>query len=161
MMAINANNCLAARPATSGRMTPVCLAMPLDGTRSKRVVANASRKELSVAAKMSATVAAPTPFDNYSFEGIRESQISRAMTSRYFKVEFAVLRLVCRSRRSYSPRDSGAARFCCCLTCMARVLICALSTSLRIDSHIRHVYCVLLSIYCVTARTWMNMRSAM
>ena len=60
--------------------------MPVDGTRSKRVVANASRKELSVAAKMSATVAAATPFDNYAFEGIRESQISRAMTSRYFKV---------------------------------------------------------------------------
>ena len=86
MMSINATSGLTARPATAGRMTPVCLAMPVDGTRGNRVAAKATRKEMSVAAKMSATVAAPTPFDEYSFESIRESQISRAMTSRYFQV---------------------------------------------------------------------------
>ena len=86
MMSINAPSGLTARPATAGRMTPVCLAVPVDGTRGNRVAAKATRKEMSVAAKMSATVAAPTPFDEYSFESIRESQISRAMTSRYFQV---------------------------------------------------------------------------
>ncbi len=86
MMSINATSGLTARPATAGRMAPVCLAMPVDGVRGNRVAAKATRKEMSVAAKMSATVAAPTPFDEYSFESIRESQISRAMTSRYFQV---------------------------------------------------------------------------
>ena len=79
---------------TAGRTAPTaapraairCLAMPADGTRSGRVAAKATanRKELSVAATMSSTIAAPTPFDDYSFDSIRESQISRAMTSRYF-----------------------------------------------------------------------------
>jgi len=63
-----------------------CLAMPADGARNKRVAAKATanRKELSVAATMSSTIAAATPFDDYHFDSIRESQISRAMTSRYF-----------------------------------------------------------------------------
>ena len=37
------------------------------------------------AARLDSQLAPPTPFDNYSFESIRESTISRAMTSRYFK----------------------------------------------------------------------------
>ena len=74
----------AVKAAPSSRAATTCLAMPADGA-ARRVSANASRKEMSVAATMSATIAAPTPFDNYSFDSIRESQISRSMTSRYFK----------------------------------------------------------------------------
>jgi thiamine thiazole synthase len=37
------------------------------------------------AARLDSMVAPPTPFDAWKFEPIRESQISRAMTSRYFK----------------------------------------------------------------------------
>lgn len=71
--------------APAARTVTKCLAMPADGARNSRVAAKASRKELSVAATMSAALAASTPFDDYSFDSIRESQISRAMTSRYFQ----------------------------------------------------------------------------
>ena len=52
---------------------------------TSRVVRNASRRAVSVTPRAALEAArCATPFDGYSFEPIRESQISRAMTSRYF-----------------------------------------------------------------------------
>ena len=59
----------------------VCAAQqPAKPARSGKT--KASRTD---AARLDSMVAPPTPFDAWQFEPIRESQISRAMTSRYFK----------------------------------------------------------------------------
>eukprot|EP00884_Botryococcus_braunii_P019286 jgi/Botrbrau1/6040/Bobra.0042s0024.2 len=47
--------------------------------------ARSSARVSRVAPRAQAVPAAATPFDNFKFEPIRESQVSRAMTSRYFK----------------------------------------------------------------------------
>eukprot|EP00208_Stichococcus_sp_RCC1054_P002585 CAMPEP_0206146340 /NCGR_PEP_ID=MMETSP1473-20131121/30053_1 /ASSEMBLY_ACC=CAM_ASM_001109 /TAXON_ID=1461547 /ORGANISM="Stichococcus sp, Strain RCC1054" /LENGTH=357 /DNA_ID=CAMNT_0053542851 /DNA_START=57 /DNA_END=1130 /DNA_ORIENTATION=+ len=74
--------------ARAGRTTTVCLAQPKPNntpapkaTRGDAQVPSAYKDD---ALRLEAQMAPSTPYDNYEFAPIRESQISRAMTSRYF-----------------------------------------------------------------------------
>ena len=64
------------------RANIVCAAQQQPAKPARSGKTNASRTD---AARLDSMVAPPTPFDAWNFAPIRESQISRAMTSRYFK----------------------------------------------------------------------------
>lgn len=79
---LTASRCQTQRAA---RQQTVCLAQPQSGankpSRGAAQVPAAFRED---ALRLDAQLTPSTPYDNYEFAPIRESQISRAMTSRYF-----------------------------------------------------------------------------
>lgn len=81
------------------------------------------------AARLDSMVAPPTPFDAWNFAPIRESQISRAMTSRYFKDldEYAECDVIIVGAGSAGRQKPLAFRFdCMCTTAAALLFRCLL-----------------------------------